>query len=134
MISITIYKEIVELINSAQERGSDMVSSMNRCVSDLYNSEVNSTNNDKEWLYNEVEVIKNLIEDNHAEYSSEMLGFILSLQTYIYEQYGSVNNFLRDNNETVRETFADMSNEVGFPINGDLIQSSSDICSSNPSN
>lgn len=128
MISISLYKDIADLINSSQERGQEIVSSLYNMRQNLSNSEVSSQNVDKGWLYDEVDRTYEDVDLHHNEYIPELYNFVKKLQLYITEKYGSVNNFLRDNGETVFSIFADISNQVGYEIDADLIQSESDFC------
>lgn len=95
---------------------------------DLDNSEVSDANIDKRWLYEEVNRVYDEVDLYHNEYTPELYKFVSQLQLYVTNQYGSVNNFLRENGETVFSIFADISNEVGYEIDADLIMSESDFC------
>ena len=128
MITIIIYKEIVDFINESQDRGSSISSEMLQMRNDLDNSEVNDENIDKLWLYNEINRTYTEINRQHNNYSSETLNFVQKLQNYITNKYDSVNSFLRDNNLTVLPTFADISRVVGYTIDNDLIISEEDLC------
>ena len=128
MITIIIYKEIVDFINESQDRGYSISSEMLQMRNDLDNSEVNDENIDKLWLYNEINRTYAEINRQHNNYNSETLNFVQKLQNYITNKYDSVNSFLRDNNLTVLPTFADISRVVGYTIDNDLIISEEDLC------
>jgi len=112
----TNYKEITDLINDAQERGSDIVSFVNKMVTDLNSSEIPLTDIYREKLEAQINSTSNLLNSNNVIYTTQMLNFVGSLQKYITEKYGSVDTFLSDNKIKVKSTFADISEVVGYPI------------------
>ena len=128
MIPIESYKEIADLINSSQERGQEIVAHFDQMREDIADSEVDDENIDKRWLYEEINRIYDEVDLFHNEYTSELFNFVKQLQIHVTTGYGSVNSFLRDNGETVFSIFADISNEVGYEIDADLILSESDFC------
>ena len=130
MITINIYKEIVDFVNESQDRGFNISSEILQMRNDLDNSEIDDENIDKLWLYNEINRTYTEINTQHNNYSSEILVFVQKLQKYITDKYGSVNSFLRDNGETVRPIFADISSLVGYSIDSSLIISEEDLCPS----
>ncbi len=128
MIPITTYKNIADLINSAQDIGIDISLALFNFREDLDNSEIIDDNIDKQWLYAIADDTYLKADLKHNNYSTIFLNFVLELQNHVNLEYGSVNNFLRDNSTSVLETFAAMSDIVGFTINADNIQATSDLC------
>ena len=122
MISIDLYKTISDLINAAQARGEDIVSYIDQMEIDLANSEIPSVDIERQRLESQISATSNLLESRHNVYTTQMLNFVFKLQTYINNNYSSVNNFLADNNIKVKSIFADISNEVGFPIDSSNIE------------
>jgi len=110
------YQNIANNINDAQERGADIVSFIDSMRDNLENSEISSTDIHRERLDSHINMISNRLSLNNESYTIQLLTFVGYLQRYIAETYGSVNNFLRDNNITVGQTFADISEEVGYSI------------------
>jgi hypothetical protein len=53
--------------------------------------------------------------------STQILKAMVSLQSLITTEYGSVNTFLTENNMTVTQNFATFSNIVGYAISSNLI-------------
>lgn len=112
----TNYKEITDLINDAQERGSDIVSFVDKMITDLNNSEIPSTDIHREKLEAQINSTSDLLNLNNVSYTTQMLSFVEGLQRYITNKYGSVDTFLSDNKIKVKSIFADISETVGFPI------------------
>ena len=122
MISISRYKIIADLINNAQARGADMVSSVDQMTVDLDNSEIPSTDNDRKRLENQITSTSELLSSRHVLYTSQMLKFVMALQKYVNDEYPLVNNFLSDNDTKVGSTFALISAAVGFVIDPSNIE------------
>ena len=116
MISISRYKIIADLINNAQARGADMVSNIDQMAIDLGNSEILSTDNDRQRLENQITATSGLLSSRHVLYTPQMLKFVRALQKYVNDDYPLVNNFLSDNSTQVKQTFADISETVGYYI------------------
>lgn len=112
----TNYKEISDLINSAQERGSDIVSFVDEMATELNNSEIFSEDIHKEKLEKQINSTSSDLSLRNVNYTIQMLNFVEALQKYITEKYGSVDTFLGENSIKVKSTFADISEEVGYPI------------------
>lgn len=128
MIPIITYKSIADLINSAQDIGIDISLALFNFREDLDNSEIIDDNIDKQWLYAMANETYSKADTKHNTYSIVFLNFVFELQTHVNSEYSSVNNFLRDNSTPVLETFAAMSDAVGFTIDPDNIQATSDLC------
>jgi hypothetical protein len=134
MINIDTYKIIANLIEEIQSSGEYISSSLYKSMTNFENNEVRSDNVDKERLFNELTRTYEDLTSRYSLYSKAILDFVEELQIHVRNEYGSVNNFLRDNGERVGPIFADISYEVGFEITGDLIESYSDLCTvPNPS-
>ena len=112
----TNYKEITDLINDAQERGSDIVFYIDKMIADLNSSEIPSTDIHREKLEEQINSTSNRLSLNNISYTTQLLNFVEALQGYITEEYGSVDEFLSDNKIKVKTTFADISEEVGYTI------------------
>jgi hypothetical protein len=123
MITITLYKTIADLIDSAQRRGEDVVSYIDKMATDMALSEIPSTDVNRLELDNQIELTSNILDAWDKKYSGQMKNFVFALQKYVDDDYPLVNNFLRDNNEKVKTVFADISNTVGYPIDSDNIES-----------
>lgn len=113
---LTNYKEITDLINDAQERGSDIVSFIDNMATELNNSEIFSEDIHKEKLEKQINSTSSDLSLRNVNYTIQMLNFVEALQKYITEKYGSVDTFLGENSIKVKSTFADISEEVGYPI------------------
>jgi hypothetical protein len=125
MISANLYKEITDLVNSAQIRGNNIVSNVNQMSIDLSNSEIPSEDIERERLESQIDATSILLTRNHNVYTVQMTSFVFNLQNYIDSNYSSVNDFLRDNNTKVKVIFADISATVGFIIDRENIESGS---------
>ena len=110
------YKTIIDLIDSAQLRGADIVSFVEQMRTDLNNSEIPSNDTNKERLESNINVTSNRLSLNNFSYTIQLLKFVGELQKYITDQYGSVDDFLSDNKIKAKSTFAAISEEVGYPI------------------
>ncbi len=128
MININTYKTIADLINNSQDVGQYISSNLLQMENDLENSEIDDNNIDKLFLYNEIDNTYDILNVIHNNYNKELLYFVKQLQTYIYNNYGSINSFLRDNLETVFPIFANISETVGYKIDPDLIVDPEDLC------
>jgi hypothetical protein len=112
----TNYKEISDLINDAQERGSDVVSFIDQMAIDLNNSEIFSEDIHKEKLEKQINSTSFNLSSDNVDYTIQLRNFVEALQKYITEKYGSVDTFLGENSIKVKTTFADISEEVGYTI------------------
>jgi len=121
MLNPNIYKQIADIINSAQAKGVNMLEEISTMSDHLSDSDVSADNINKQWLYNMIQNNYVIFNKNHGIYTPQMLNFVRSLQKYITEQYGSVNAYLKDNDTKVFPVFAAISAEVGYPINSENI-------------
>jgi len=110
------YKTITDLIDSAQLRGADIVSFIDQMGIDLSNSEIPSGDINRERLESNINVVSNRLSSNNVSYTIQLLSFVVSLQKYITDKYGSVDDFLSDNSIKVKSTFAAISEAVGYII------------------
>ena len=110
------YKEITDLINDAQLRGSDIVFFVDQMITDLNNSEILSVDIHRERLEAQINSTSNNLTNRNITYTPQMLKFVGDLQKYITEKYESVDTFLSDNKIKVKSTFAAISEEVGYSI------------------
>jgi hypothetical protein len=116
MISATLYKEIADLLDYAQDRGWHIFRHVNQMNVDLNNSEINPDNIHKQLLENTISTTAGILDVRHRQLSTHMIAFCLELQSHVVRNYGDVNNFLADNATKVRPTFADVSEAIGYPI------------------
>jgi len=110
------YKEISDLINDAQLRGADIVSFVNKMITDLNNSEILSGDINRGRLETQIKSTSINLINRNVSYTIQMKKFVGDLQKYITERYGSVDIFLGNNSIKVKSTFADISEDVGYPI------------------
>ena len=118
-----IYKTLTDLIASAIVRGEDIVSFVDKMAVDLNNSEIDSEDLNKLRLEKQITATSALLTQRHNSYTIQMLKFVTVLQRYVDQNYISVNNFLSDNDILVKVAFADISEEVGYPIDPGNIES-----------
>lgn len=116
MITPSLYKTIADLINNAQDRGSDIVYYINKMDTDLASSTINEENVNRTKLESQITQTLSVLVNRHSNKVEFMLVFVFKLQRYVYNSYGSVNNFLSDNNTQVLPTFAEISGQIGYPI------------------
>jgi len=112
----SIYKLMTDLINDVQARGSDIVSFVDKMATDLDNSEILSTDIYREKLDDQISSTSDGLTLNNINYTIQMLKFVGDLQRYITSKYGSVDTFLENNSIKVKSIFANISEEVGYPI------------------
>lgn len=110
------YKRVADFIDSAQRRGDDVVFYVDKMATDLDNSEIPSTDNERLRLEEQISATSTLLSERHIAYTPAMLDFVFALQKYIEDTYGDVNEFLSLNGIKVKVIFAELSEEVGFPI------------------
>ncbi len=118
----TFYESVSDLISTAQDRGTDISLSLLNMKRDLENSEITSDNIDKKWLFEGVNTAYKKANLKHNNYSKVIIDFVFKLQVHIATEYGSVDSYLEDNNIQVPQTFADISNAVGFTIDASNIE------------
>ena len=118
-----IYKTLTDLIASVIVRGEDIVSFVDKMAVDLNNSEIDSEDLNKLRLEKQITATSALLTQRHNSYTIQMLKFVTVLQRYVDQNYISVNNFLSDNDILVKVAFADISEEVGYPIDPGNIES-----------
>ena len=116
MISANKYKIIADLINNAQDRGSDITSYVLSMNTTLSNSEMLADSIDRQKLEDQIDVTLDVMTNYHQSYTRRMKDFVFVLQKYVDDNYSSVNDFLLDNNTQVLPIFADISETVGYPI------------------
>ena len=110
------YKDMTDSINDAQERGSLITSFVDQMRTELNNSEIPSTDTNKEKLESNIIVTSNRLSEENVIYTPKMLEFVRVLQKYITDEYGSVDVFLSNNKIKVKSTFADISEDTGYSI------------------
>lgn len=123
MISSTLYKQLADLLNSAQEHGPSMISHISQMNTDMRASEIPSDDHNRQILMDALGKTYDKLNQNHAIYTSHMLEVVRQLQKHVDTNYSSVNDFLNDNAIQVKSTFADMSHEVGYTIEATFIES-----------
>ena len=116
LILPSLYKTIVDTVDSIQVKTVNISDNLTTVLNDLYASEVDKTDKDKLWLYNGILQDQKLINQNQADTNNRLLDFVRALQDHVTKQYGDVNNYLSNNNIRVYQTFADVSEIVGYPI------------------
>jgi hypothetical protein len=116
-----IYQTVADNINSAQDRGGDIVSYVDQMMTDINDSEIPTNDTNKKTLESQINATSHLLILKNNTYTVEVLNFVRELQKYVTEEYGSINTFLRDHGILVGVTFADISKTVGYPIDADNI-------------
>jgi hypothetical protein len=122
MIRPALYKQITDLIDYAQDRGNDIVSNVTQMNTDLDNSEIDPENIHRQLLENTASLTANILLQRHGNATAEMNDFVKALQDHVFKNYGDVNNFLSDNSIQVRPTFAELSGNLGYPIDAENIE------------
>lgn len=122
MISARRYKIIADFINNAQDRGSDITGYLSDMSSILSSSEILSTSNDRQRLEDQIDATSDIMSSRHQFYTVHVINFVFVLQKYIDDNYSTVNDFLFNNNTQVLPVFADISEEVGYPIDAANIE------------
>lgn len=123
MISANRYKTIADLINNAQDRGSEITRLIGNMSTYLFGSEILSVSIDRQKLESQIDTTLEVMTNFHQNYANLMKEFVFILQKYIDDNYSSVNDFLLDNNIQVKLVFADISEIVGYPIDAENIES-----------
>ena len=130
MITQKFYKMMADLINDAQSQGGFALAYLQNMQTDLENSEILSTNIHRQCLDDNISATADVISDRHVTYTHFVFHSVAALQQYVVDNYGSVNDFIRDGGIQIKPIFAEISGILGYPIDADLIEA--DI--SNPSN
>jgi len=102
---------MVDLIDSAQRRGSDIVSNISQMGTDIGNSEIDEDSTDRVKLESEIDETVLVLNKLHVNYSESLIIFVRKLQDYI-----------NDNGIQVKRVFADISRKVGYPIKSENIE------------
>jgi len=110
------YKSVADLIDSAQRRGSDIIGYINQMRIDLEDSELNEEDIERQRLENQIATTYNILNARHNNYTSAIKTFVFNLQKFTEDNYGSVNNFLKEEDIQVKTVFADISMVVGYLI------------------
>jgi hypothetical protein len=121
---IVLYKEVADLIDSAQRRGSNIVSFVDQMAIDLNNSDIQAEELDRERLDKQIKATSDILTERHSRYTVYMRNFVFQLEKYTDDNYISVNQFLSSNSIKVKTVFADISEVVGFPIDPENIEGS----------
>lgn len=121
------YKQIADYLGLIQSYGEDMRDHVGIAKDYLDNNEVPNNNDSKVLFSNTLQDLYNSIESRHYDITSEMANFVVKLQNYIIDVYGDINEFLSSNNTMVNIYFAELSEELGFPIDSSNIEP---ICAS----
>lgn len=116
MITAQQYKILVNYITYSCSYGGDIVENINLMSSHLESSERPMTDMDKLYFYKTIQSNYNSLDLIHNSYSRDVLDYVSNLQVYINQEYGSVNDFIKDNGFLVSSIFAEISRLVGFPI------------------
>jgi len=120
-----LYKLIADIINDVQDRGSDIVSYVNQMTTNLSNSEIPSFDIERQRLDSQIRITSKVLERMHIDYIPQLLEFVFKLQKYVDDTYVSVNDFLSTYGIQVKPTFANISKEVGYPIDhGNIVNPS----------
>jgi len=122
MISASRYKIIADYVNNSQARGFNISSHLNDMSSTLSNSSILPTSTDGQRLLDQIDTTSDLLISRHQYYTKYVIKFVLVLQQYINENYSSVNDFLFNNSIKVLPVFADISEQVGYPIEASNIE------------
>lgn len=122
MISAEKYKVIADLLNNAQDRGSDILGYLTSMTTDLSNSEISEDSIHRQRLEDQIDATSDVVQSRHVNYTTYMLDFVRTLQKYIDDRYSSIDDFLSDNNTQVLPVFAEMSESVGYPISAANIE------------
>ena len=98
VISSTLYKQIADTIDSVQYRNVDILDLFDTLAEDINNSEVDSENVDKDWLYNSLINNRTVFFNDHYTFNYMTKNFVKALQQHVVDNYGNLNNYLLDNN------------------------------------
>ena len=119
---IITYKTISDNIGAIYAPRTNIINDLNSMADHLWRSNVSINNIDKKWLYNIITSnASSSFYDNYFLINKELSNFVLSLQRYVTNTYGSVNIFLKDNDIKVLSSFAAISEVLGYPIDTENI-------------
>lgn len=116
MITGQQYKILVDYITHSCSYGEDIVGNIDLMSSHLESSERPMTDMDKLYFYKTIQSNYNSLDIIHNNYSRDVLDYVSNLQKIVNQEYGSVNDFIKDNGFLVSSIFAEISRAVGFPI------------------
>lgn len=119
-----LYKNITDLIAHAQDRGYDIVSYLDNMSEILAFSEIPETDLIRLSMENSITGTERKMDAMHNNYHSSVRAFVRALQKYINSFYiDGVNAYLLNNSILVKQTFADISEDVGYIIDAENIES-----------
>ena len=116
MITSTLYKTIVDLIDSMDSRGSDISDNYVLMLAHLDEAEGDDQLFERLWFRNSIINGNTLSNNKHIEPSIQLLKFVQELQQHVVDNFGNVNDFLSDSSIQVLPNFAILSDIVGFTI------------------
>ena len=117
------YKTVSDLVGNMHEKGPIMTAYLSNAANNLDNSEVPDTDIIKANFYKTINAQSEIISTKHIFPNYEFSNFIKALQQYVENISGSVDSFLSDNNILVSVSFAEASEQVGYPIDITNIES-----------
>ncbi len=115
-ISSSDYLIIADLISDIFDRVTYVNNSLTNMAFDLYISELSISDIKKRRFYNLINEERTTIYNKHAN-SLDIRNIVKSLQDNVYNNYGDVNEYLKNHGIKVSSTFAELSAEVGYIIN-----------------
>ena len=116
MISSSDYQEISNNMGLAQSDGIYMLNGVSEMLSNLLDNSLPSENPSKRSIQKIINNAYNTIVTNHVFLNDNIATSVKSLQDHVQNNYGSVNDFISDNDFTVTREFADLSSAVGYTI------------------
>ena len=121
--AIDYYNQTQTYVTSFQEKYSDIITNIELAASYVNDNEVPSEDIIKTQTYNVFIKKRNDVRDKYyLTYSQDLKDTVKYLQNYITIKYGSVDNFLSNSNYKVSIIFAEISREVGYPIDGAYVE------------
>ena len=116
MIMASEYDNIASSLGNYRESFFESAYKMLDMQETLNQTDWDLTDLDRYNMNNAIVNAYNVIVRNYVN-NSRINKMVASLQNHVIRNYGSINDFLLDNEILVPQSFADMSNDLGFEIN-----------------
>ena len=116
------YIEAERLVTLAQNRDTEVLRLYDVVLDTIDNSLLSNSTENKTWISDAYITGKNNTSRANEIYYLEVVYFVRELQLIVLLTYDTVDAFYVDTGITVSQTFADISEDAGYPISPQYIE------------